>query len=185
MRAVIGGLAVPAFVLLACAGGMATSVATSVYDDGSYITYTYTLSSDEQDDFITAFHVYAPIQPTAVNGWCDSTAWTFDSFFDDEIEASDIYWLVDTSVSRGIPSGGNLNFTIRTTSAYPTATNYVIEGYLGNWGIETESWAGWGTFVMLPSVPVPKAVAGAEPEPTSFAALLTGLGALALLLRRR
>lgn len=185
MRAVIGGLAVPAFVLLLCSASMATSVGTSVFDDGTNITYTYTLSSSEDNDFITAFHVYAPIQPEAVTGWCDSAAWTFDAFYDTEISASDIYWTVDTAQSRGIPAGGDLNFSIQTTSAFPTVNDYIIEGYLGNWGVETEWWAGWGTFVMLPSVPVPKAIAGAEPEPSAFAAVLTGLAACALAFRRR
>jgi hypothetical protein len=164
---------------------MATSVGTNTFDDGLTITYTYTLSSTEDNDFITAFHLYAPIQPEAVTGWCDSPAWTFDAFFDDEISASDIYWTVDTTQSRGIPSGGNLDFMIQTSSAFPTVSNYVIEGYLGNWGVETEWWSGWGTFVMLPSVPVPKGVAEAVPEPSAIATLLTGMAACALAFRRR
>lgn len=182
MRAVIGWLAIPALVFLACSGGFATSVATNVYDDGMHITYTYTLSSDETNDFITAFHVYAPIDPARVTGWCDNTAWAFDCFYDDEIQASDIYWQADTNLVRGIAAAGDLEFRLQTLSNCPTLHNYVIEGYLGNWGIETESWAGWGTFVMMPSVAVPS---NPMPEPSTFALLLSGLSGCVLVVRRR
>ena len=51
-----------------------------------------------------------------------------------------------------------------------TIYNYVVPDFLGNWGYETYQWAGFGVFVMMPSVPVPQGT----PEPVGALVLAAG-----------
>lgn len=180
MRAIPGWVLVPALIFAFCAQLGATTVNSSVSTDGVHTTYSYTLASDEQDDFVIAFHVYAPVDPLLVTGWCASPDWSFAKVFDDEITAADLYWCVSNPEVRWLAFGDSLEFTIQTDASVPSAANYVIPDYLGNWGIETEGWAGWGVFVMLPSVPVPNQLTAGVPEPCSAAAIVVGLGAFGL-----
>jgi len=185
MKLAAGAAAVPMLILLAAAGAMATTAGADVYTNGITTTYTYTLTSDEAGDFITAFHVYAPVDPTKVSGYCPNTDWTFQC--DPDIETgsgADIYWYLSNPDADGLAYNDSMQFVAQTSASIPTIYDYVVPGCLGNWGIETKIWEGWGVVVMLPSVAAPQEATSVAPEPGTIMAIATGFGMLILFRRR-
>ncbi len=150
-----------------------TNVEYVVITQGGYTTYTYTLTSYENYDLITSFHVYAPTLASVITGHIAPLGWNFEIAPDPESCGIDIYWFANDPLENGLPFGGRLNFSITTPNTVPIALDYVIPGYLGNWGYETYNWSGWGVVIMPWSVPVPSAEAPV-PEPLGLVAFAAG-----------
>jgi len=155
MKRIGRATAVAALVLLAAVAAGASSVDYSVFSDGILTTYNYALTSDEAADSITSFHVYAPIVHTLINGWSDTSGWEFATDIDPETEGADIYWYASDIDADSLAYGDVLHVTMTAPASSNTIYNYVVPDFLGNWGYETYQWAGFGVFVMMPSVPVP------------------------------
>lgn len=174
---------IPAVILLSvCAPVAATTVEHTLFTQGGITTYNYVLTSDENSDLVTSFHLYAPTQAELVTGWTTAPGWEFSIDPDPESGGVDIYWEVVDPISNGIGFGERLDISISTSSDVPTVNDFVVPGFLGNWGYETYNWAGWGVLVMPWSVPVPS---GVEPTPEPLGLIALGVGCALLAPWRR
>ncbi len=174
---------VAALVVLVASAGMATTAGAIVETVGDLTTYTYTITSSELNDLITSFHVYAPLHPSLVVGWEAENDWLFAVDADLEIDGADIYWWAPDPVEDGLPYGQTVQVSMTVPSTTSTDYNFIVPGFLGNWGYETYNFAGWGVLVSFPPVPVPVGQASL-PEPASLAALAFGCAVLAARRRR-
>lgn len=170
-------------VALAAVPAMGTTVEHLVITQGGWTTYTYTLTSDENNDFVTSFHVYAPTLASVITDHMTPSGWSFDIAPDPDSGGIDIYWYANDPLENGLMFGGKLDFGITTPDTVPIASDYVVPGFLGNWGYETYNWSGWGVLVMPWSIPVPSGEAPV-PEPLGFAAVAVGCILLAPWRRR-
>lgn len=182
MKRVLLALIAPMLVVLA-AGASATTVTHAVATVGDTTTFTYTLTSGESSDFITSFHVYAPTDWALLSGWSITPGWEFAADLDAETGGADAYWYAVNPVQGGLAFGRVLQVVLTAPSTLRVKPDYVVPGYLGNWGFETLVWAGCGPFVMTGSVPVPEGAAPAVPEPGSILVLAAGCAAIRLSLR--
>jgi len=168
---------------LAAFPAMGTSVNHLVVTQDGWTTYIYTLTSDENNDLVTSFHVYAPTLASVITSHTTPPGWNFNIAPDPDSGGIDIYWYANDPLENGLPFGGQLNFSIVTPDTVPVVSNYVIPGFLGNWGYETYNWSGWGVLIMPWSIPVPSGEA-LVPEPMGLAVIAAGCVLLAPWRRR-
>lgn len=171
-----------ALAVLVPVGAFANSLGTEIVTTGGSTTYNYTLTSNEDFDYLTSLHVYSPIPISLITGGSSEGGWTFDVGIDDETGWTDIFWYAPDPESDALEPGGSIVCSLVVPSSTWPHTGYTIPGTQGNWGYETYFFAELGVWVDMPSVPVPMGVATAVPEPASIAALLLGIGCL---VRRR
>lgn len=153
-----------------------TSTQWGISTNNDITTYTYKLTSGESGDWITAFHVYAPILPGDIVDFSAPTGWLFTAEPDSEEEGlADIYWKIEDGEDFGLGYGQKLEVSFSVPSTFSTMQDYKIPGFLGNWGFESYLWEGWGVTVMFPPVPVPYTTTTAAPEPCSLAAVGFGI----------
>lgn len=167
--------------LMVASAASATSLTCLKTLNGDTTTYTYTLSSTEYGDYITSFHIYAPLATGLIQGYTAPAHWSFDAILDPEPDVgTDIYWFADDYDLYGIPNLSSRAFTLTVPSWTSTNDGHVVPGCWGNWGYETQSWPD-AILISFPSVPVPEGV----PEPTSLIALTLGCLITARARRRR
>lgn len=182
MKQLLSLAVVTALAVFVASAAPATTVGWDVTTNADHTTYTYSLTSTEFSDLITSFHVYAPMDPSLVTAWTTDNGWLFAVEPDAEIGGADIYWWADDPAAQGLAYGAGLQVSMTVPAHLSRDDNFVVPGYLGNWGYETYNFAGWGVLVSFPPVPVPVGTAPV-PEPASVLALASGLTLLRL--RRR
>ena len=173
---------VATLVVLVASAGMATTAGAIVETVGDSTTYTYTVTSSELNDLITSFHVYAPLHPSLVVGWEAENDWLFTVDADPEIDGADIYWSAPDPVEDGLAYGQTMHVSMTVPSTTSTDNNFIVPGFLGNWGYETYNYAGYGVFVSFPPVPVP---VGQDPFPEPASLVALAFGCAAFVARRR
>ena len=181
MKGLLSLAVVTVLVVFVASAAAATTVGWDVSAAGDHTTYTYTLTSSEFNDLITSLHVYAPMTPSLVTSWTAENGWLFATEPDPETGGADIYWWADDPGAQGLAYGASLQASMTVPAWLSRDDNFVVPGYLGNWGYETYNFAGWGVLVSFPAVPVP---VGTVPEPVSLLALASGCTLLGLLRRR-
>lgn len=179
-------MALTVLAILAASAASATTLGWTKVIAGNQTTYNYTLTSSEYGDFVTAVHIFAPLDPALILGHTGPANWDFDAFIDPDPEfGTDIYWYTDEA--HGIANGGRTSFSLSVPSWTSTKNDYIPPGYgySGNWGYETANWSG-SVLVSFPSVPVPQgAQAASTPEPTSLLALCVGCCGFLVRIRRK
>jgi len=169
------GKFIVAFAVLAvfiASAATATSLGCLVNTSGNLTTYTYTLRSTELGDYIISLHLYAPLDPLYIKQNTGPSNWLFGAVIDPDPEVgTDIYWAADNPDTDGLANGRSLTFTLTVPSTCQKNDTYIVPGCFGNWGYETQNWAG-DVVVSFPSVSVPESV----PEPASLMAVIMGCG---------
>lgn len=152
---------------------------------GGTTTYTYNLEcSDEFGFAITSLHIYAPISPELISSGWNNRGWSFAVDPDTETGGADIYWYCLDPGTQALPENESMTLSMAAPSWTTTVTDFEIPGTFGNWGYETELFEGY-VLVSFPSVGVPCGTAPAAPEPASLAGIVTGIGLLCGMRRRR
>ncbi|MCE5314378.1 MAG: PEP-CTERM sorting domain-containing protein [Armatimonadota bacterium] len=170
-------------LLILFASGVYASATWQVVNNGTSTTYVYSYTNTEESaDYITGFHVYAPVDASLITNWDADTGWEF-GIESDPTGASDICWYTDDAETYGISDGNMLTVSITAASTTTTVYDYVLEDFpVGNWGYDAQT--SGGTWVMIGSLAVPSGSETAEtPEPASLLALLAGCAAV--IARRR
>ena len=160
----------------------ATTVGWDVFVLGDSATYTYVFTSSEAGDWITHFHVYAPLSPTLVQDWSAERGWQFTADPDLETGGADLCWYAPDPLADGLAYGQSIQVSMTVSSAYPTVENFIVPGCLGNWGYETYFFAGWGVLVSFPCVGVPE---GSAPVPEPLSVIVLAAGCAVMGLKRR
>lgn len=177
-------IALAVLAIMVASAASATTLGCTKATAGNQTTYTYTITSTEYGDLITAVHIYAPLDIGLILGNTKPAHWSFDALVDPDPEVgADIYWYVDETYA--IANGGKGIFSLTVPSWTTTVNDHVVPGCFGNWGYETASWPG-DVLVAFPSIAVPAGAAAAVPEPSSLLALCAGFcGILGGLRRKR
>ena len=162
-----------------CASAAVASVDWNVTTIGDTTTYSYFFTNTEEDsDSFISLHVFAPMNASLIKNWSADDGWGFATDIDLETGDADIYWYSLDPDNTALNFGDSLQVSFNVPKELPTITNHEMPGALGNWGYETYDWAGFGVWVMMPSVPVPGSSAPSYPEPISVITLASGLGML-------
>jgi len=173
-------------LLAASAPRACATVDFSVTTAGPWTTYTYTYANTEEpSDAITAFHVYAPVSVSLLQVGAASNGWNLGVDYDSEFMIADIFWVSPDPDSDSISYGEQLTVTLVTSASVSVLSDWVLPDFpLGNWGYETVNWAGYGTFPMVGSVPVPSGFVAETPEPGSLLVMALGAAVLGAVRRR-
>lgn len=176
-------IAVLVVIALPAAQADETDVGWDYATVGDSTIYTYILMSGSAEDIVTSFHVYAPCDYRLITDWSADAGWGFEALRDEETGGTDLNWYCPIGVADGLSAGGMLTVSVTTSSSVPTNEEYVLPGCLGNWGYEVAGWAG-SVAIMPSSVAVPQSIVS-TPEPSTLAALGSGLMAVMALRRKR
>ncbi|MCX6346034.1 MAG: PEP-CTERM sorting domain-containing protein [Armatimonadetes bacterium] len=155
------------------------------YGDSDYTTYEYYLLSGTNEDIITSFQIYAPVDVSYILDWSADPGWDFLAAQDVDTGGTILNWFCPTGVEGGLEPSNMLMVSITTPGDLLSLEEYKYPDCEGNWSYEVAGWPG-STPVMFSSVAVPlSALTLAEtPEPSGILALITGLGAIGALRRR-